>query len=180
MREVRRKILLLLLAGVALGLTMNARRQYKVLQAVAKDWHRINEESLKREINNLYRSKLVEEKENPDGSLTYVLTDKGKLKALTFHFEEMHIKPAAWDGKWRIVVFDVPERLRHGRNALREKLKELGFYELQKSVLVFPYSCEDEINFIIEYFRLRKYVRFGTLAVIDNDLHLRKIFKFTE
>jgi DNA-binding transcriptional regulator PaaX len=75
------------------------------------------------------------------------------------------------------VVFDIPEKLKRGRDALREKLKELGFYELQKSVFVFPYECRDEIEFIIEIFELRKYVRFGVLEEIDNELHLKKIFE---
>lgn len=81
------------------------------------------------------------------------------------------------DGKWRIVVFDIPEKKRHGRDALREKLCELGFYELQKSVLVFPYPCQDELDFLIEYFGLRRYVRVGILETIDNELHLKKYFQ---
>jgi len=89
----------------------------------------------------------------------------------------MKIKRENWDGKWRIVVFDIPEKIKRGRDALREKLKELGFYELQKSVFVFPYKCQNEIEFVIEFFNLRKYVRFGTLDSIDNNLHLKKIFK---
>ncbi len=62
------------------------------------------------------------------------------------------------------------------RDALRERLKNLGFYELQKSVFVFPYECQDEVNFLIEFFNLRKYVRYAVVESIDNDLHLRKIF----
>ena len=56
------------------------------------------------------------------------------------------------DGEWRIVIFDIPEKFKKAREALRMKLKELGFLELQKSVFIFPYECEDEINFIVEVF----------------------------
>lgn len=80
------------------------------------------------------------------------------------------------DGKWRLVVFDIPEKIREGRRALREKIRELGFHELQKSVWIFPYECKNEIDFIVEFFNLRKYVRFGILESIDNELHLKKIF----
>jgi len=52
----------------------------------------------------------------------------------------------------------------------------LGFYELQKSVWIFPYECKNEIDFIVEFFGLRKYVRFGILESINNELHLKKIF----
>ena len=98
------------------------------------------------------------------------------MRALTYRFEEMRIEGRTWDGKWRLVVFDIPEKLRKGRDALRAKIKELGFYELQKSVFVFPYECRDEIDFIVEFFGLRKYVRYGVLEFIDNELHLKEIF----
>ena len=91
----------------------------------------------------------------------------------------MKIKENLWDGKWRTVIFDIPEKLKSARNALRDKLKEVGFHELQKSVFVFPYECKDEIDFIIEFFNLRQYVRYGIFDFIDNDLHLRKTFNLT-
>lgn len=177
MGSLRQKILLLLYAGVALGFTYTPKQQCKILKTLSREWKKIDRENLKKEVRNLYRSKLIEGKENPDGSFTYVLTDKGKIKAFTYHFQEMKIKKTSWDGKWRVVIFDIPEKLRTSRNALREKLKKLGFYELQKSVFVFPCECKDEIDFIIEFFNLRKYVRYGIFEFIDNDLHLRKIFR---
>src|SRR3990167_2211250 len=64
-----------------------------------------------------------------------------------------------WDKKWRVVIFDIPEKSRMARDALRRKLKELEFRELQKSVFVHPYECKKEIDFIIEFFNLRHYVR---------------------
>lgn len=175
--NLKQKILLLLFGGVALGCAYSPRRQLGIIKAVAREWQKINEKELADEIRKLYRSKLVEAKSNPDGSQTFVLTEKGKLKALTYRFDEMKIEKSSWDNKWRIVIFDIPERIRQGRNALREKLKELGFRELQKSVFVFPFECRNELEFIIEFFNLRPYVRHGVLENIDNNLHLRKLFK---
>jgi len=176
MSTVKQKILLLLLSGIAFGYSYTPQRQWRILKGLAQEWRRINEKQLRIEINNLYKSKVIEKKENPDGSYAISLTEKGKLKALTYHFQKMKIETEKWDGKWRLVVFDIPEKIKKGRDALREKLKQLGFYELQKSVFVFPYKCKDEIDFIIEFFQLRKYVRFGVLESIDNELHLKKIF----
>lgn len=176
MDSTKQKILLLLLGGIAFGYSYTGQRQWKVIKEVSREWKRINREKLKKEIRNLYRSKMIKSKENPDGSYTIVLTNKGKLKALTYHFEKMKIEGGKWDGKWRMVVFDIPERIRAGRAALREKIRKLGFYELQKSVWIFPHECKDEIDFIVEFFGLRKYVRFCVLESIDNELHLKKIF----
>lgn len=173
---LKQKILLLLLGGVAFGYSYTPQKQWRLIKSIAKEWKSINERQMRMEINQLYRSKLIEKKENPDGSITLVLTDKGKMKTLTYHFEKMKIEEQEWDGWWRLVIFDVPERIRKGRDALREKLKQLGFYELQKSAFVFPYECRNEIDFLTEFFNLRRYVRFCILANIDNDLHLRKVF----
>lgn len=173
---VKEKVLLLLLAGFALGYTHSPHKQWQLLRGMAKEWKKIDERFLREEIYRLYRSKLVHSQDNKDGTLTFELTEKGKIKALTYHFEEMKISKKGWDNKWRIIIFDIPERLRRARDTLRDKLKELGFYELQKSVFVFPYECKDEIDFVIEFFYLRKYVRVGVLETIDNQLHLKKIF----
>lgn len=175
-KSIQQKIILLLLGGVALGLTASPLGQLRIRKEVSREWKRINREHLKQEIRNLYRSKLVSIKQNVDGTSTLRLTDKGKVKALTYRFDDMEIKKEKWDGQWRMVIFDIPEKQRNARDSLRWKLKELGFYELQKSVFVFPHECKNEIDFIIEFFQVRPYVRYGILRSIDNDLHLRKIF----
>lgn len=43
-----------------------------------------------------------------------------------------------WDGKWRIVVFDIAEKEHRLRDYLREKLVSLGFGKLQESVYITP------------------------------------------
>ena len=171
------KVLLLLLAGVALGLTYSLQRQARIVKELQHEWRKIDRRKLGNAIRQFYKSKLIEAHKNQDGTSTFVLSEKGKLRALTYRFENMQIQTNAWDGKWRLVAFDVPEKIKPAREALRRKLRELGFYEFQKSVFVFPYECKDEIDFIIEFFNMRPYVRYGVLEVIDNDLHLRKIFK---
>ncbi len=179
MSPTRQKILLLLFGGLSFGYSFTPGKQWKVLKRVSYEWKKINKKKLKQELRKLYGSKMIKRKENSDGSCSIILTEKGRLKILTYHFEKMRIKGEKWDKKWRMVIFDIPEKLKSGRNALRNKIKELGFYELQKSVWVYPYKCKDEIDFVIEFFGLREYVRFGILESIDNELHLKKIFKLS-
>jgi len=173
---LKEKIILLFFTGVALGFSRSGVQHIRIYRNLGKQWQRINKQALKKEIRNLYKSKLIKEKRNEDGSFTFILSNKGKLKALTYHFDQIKINRKKWDRKWRIVFFDVPEKYRWGRDSLRKKLKELGFFELQKSVFVFPYECEDEIDFIIEYYGIRKYVRYSVMEYIDNELHLKGKF----
>ncbi len=62
-------------------------------------------------------------------------------------FEEMEIKrPEKWDGKWRIIIFDIPNTKKGARDALRERLNVLGFCQMQKSVFVHPFASLTQIE----------------------------------
>ncbi len=167
------------MAGVVLGFSRNPFHHYRVYKNLSKEWQKIDGVQLKEAVRQLYRSKVISEKRNSNGTFTFVLSDKGRLKSLTYRFNQIKIKKETWDKKWRAVFFDIPEKYRWGRDALRKKLRELGFCELQKSVFVFPYECEDEIDFVIEYYGIRKYARFATIDYIDDDLYLKSKFELS-
>ena len=174
---LQKKILLLLTAGLALGLTRNPNQYFRIVQEVGKEWKKIERNSLNRAIRSLYESKLVSTKDNCDGTLTLVLSKEGKQLALTYNLDNITIKtPAEWDRKWRIVMFDVPEKTKRFREALRMHFKNMGFYEFQKSVFVHPYSCAKEIEYIMEFYQARKFVRFIVATDIDNALELKRHF----
>ncbi len=173
----KKKIILLLASGVALSLAGSPRSYFKVLNSATAEWRRIDRSSLKRAIKSLYRSKLIEDRDNFDGSTTMILSERGKEKAVSFNIETMQIKkPKVWDKKWRVVLFDIPEKNKPAREALRKTLKRLGFYEFQKSVFTYPYPCENELDYVIEFFRIRPYVRTMLATSVDNKLHLEQIF----
>jgi hypothetical protein len=172
-----RQILSLLLSGIALGLTVSPRRHFWILDNIPRELKRVKKDYLNNAIRRLYRSKLVDIKETQDGKTILVLSEEGKKRMLIYNLETLKLKRQdRWDGHWRIIIFDIPERLKYEREWLSRKLKEIGMYQLQKSVYVYPFECKNELDFIIEYFGLRPYVRFGLLKEIDNELHLRKIF----
>ncbi|MFA6077151.1 MAG: hypothetical protein WC735_03710 [Candidatus Paceibacterota bacterium] len=175
--NIKKKALLLLSAGIALGLTKSPKKHFWILKQIPKEWKNINRQALERAINSLYTSHLIEEKENKDGTTTFILNENGKQKALRFNIDKIEIKkPAKWDGKWRVVMFDIPEKLKRLRDSLRLHFREVGLIELQKSVLVYPYPCNKEIEFILEFYNARRYVRFILAEKIDNQLHLMKKF----
>jgi DNA-binding transcriptional regulator PaaX len=176
--KTQQKILLLLLAGIALSLSGSPRRYFQILESIGKEWKEIDRQVLRRAVKNLYKSKLINEKQNVDGTITLLLTEQGKQKALTFNLENMQIKvPIKWDKKWRVVLFDIPETKKKLREIFRFHLKKLGFYEFQKSVFIYPYDCKNEIEYLIEFYSIRKFVRFLIAESIDNELHLKHHFR---
>lgn len=47
-----------------------------------------------------------------------------------------------WDGKFRMVIYDIEEVSRNNRDSVRIKLKSLGFAMLQKSIWITPFNIE--------------------------------------
>ena len=141
------------------------------------EFKKIDKEYLKQLIREFRRDRLVDMVDISDEETKIVLTEKGKLRAMQFKIDEVKIQePKSWDGKWRIVAFDITEKRKNAWDALRSKLKELGFYELQKSVFIYPFECRDEIDFIVEIFQIRPHVRYGHLTNITNEAELKEHF----
>lgn len=117
--------------------------------------------------------------EKRDFDVCISLTEKGKKLAGWLQIDALKIKrPKKWDKKWRIIIFDISELKRIYRDAFRGKLKELGFYQLQKSVWIYPFDCRDEIALLREFFGLKeKELKLIIAQDIGDDSWLRKIFK---
>ncbi len=175
--EIQQKVLLLLMGGLALGLSSSPARYFRILKMVGKEWKDIERRVLHRAIQSLYQSKLVTCKENSDGSTSLVLSKEGEKEVLTYQLEKMKIpKSEKWDRKWRIAIFDIPEYLKKTRDILRIRLKQIGMIELQKSVFVHPYPCDKEIEYLTEFYEVRPHIRFILAESVDNELHLKHKF----
>lgn len=85
------------------------------------------------------------------------LTDKGKDKALLASLKASNKEK--WDGRWRIVIFDIPEKRRTTRDLLRLKLKEWGFVKWQNSVWRTKLDCTDQIRLFIRQIGIEKWVK---------------------
>ena len=162
-----------------MGLAHSPRNQIRVLKQITGEWRKINRKSLTRNLNDLYNYGYISWKEKSDGTCEVMITKRGISRAKLLDIENLTIKkPDRWDEKWRVVFFDIPEKKKKARNALREKLRDLGFCEMQKSVFVFPYECQDEINFIVTLFEIKSYVQYAEMAKTTNEVALRKCFGF--
>lgn len=113
-----------------------------------------------------------------DQNKQYVeLTKKGEQYLA--EYEDGHKifpKPKKWDGKYRILIFDIWERRRQVRDELREWLRRFGFLHLQDSVWVYPYDCEEIITLLKTRFRVGNGLLSIVAESIENDRWLRKEF----
>ncbi len=106
------------------------------------------------------------------------ITDKGenKLDFLDKHNFKLKI-PKKWDGRWRVVIFDIKESRSKTRFLLRKTLSQIGFVRLQNSVWLYPHDCEDLISLLKADFKIGKDVLYMIVEKLENDWHLRKTFK---
>lgn len=105
------------------------------------------------------------------------LTEKGRRLAEVLQTRDaLFKKPARWDGKWRIVIFDVWEKRRHVRTKLRAMLQKAGFVKIQDSVWVYPYECEELFVFLRTDLRLGRGMLYIVAEEIEHDDWLRHHF----
>ena len=137
--------------------------------------------AVRREISYLKRRGYIRtragDEDNEDTVAELSLTVLGKRKVIAQAFGDLAIAPQdAWDGKWRMVIFDIPDRHKWAREGLREKLKRMGFYRLQESVFVFPYLCEEEMIFLTDLYGIDRYVRLIETDAISSERDLLEAF----
>lgn len=79
-----------------------------------------------------------------DGRL-FRLTERGRLQALGGR-DPAREWNRRWDGRWRVVLFDIGEERSAQRDKLRRYLRARGFGYLQHSVWISPHPLEPEID----------------------------------
>lgn len=139
---------------------------------------RLEKRQFQKSLSYLKQKGFVEIVKESDDKVVMKITDKGRQKIIEYSIEELTIKkPKKWDKKWRVVIFDIPNHYKTAREALRDKLKELGFCKLQKSVWVYPYPCFEEIFFVTKFFNIGNFLELLTVEEMINDNNLLRHFQ---
>jgi DNA-binding transcriptional regulator PaaX len=173
---------ILLAGGIAIAAT-DPKFGHKILPELIKyaKYKLKNKKDKKKIYDTFYNLKKEDliQFENRHGQLYISLTPEGKKKAGKYQIDNLEIKkPKKWDGKWRILIFDIENKKNIKREALRGKIKELGLFQLQKSVWVHPYNFYDEINLLRQFFGLSKNeMKMIIASEIEDDRLVRTHFK---
>lgn len=169
-------ILKLLAAGSIIGIS-TVFPAFPMIAAPIIGANKFNRSVLGQTIKRLEKQKLVEII-YPDGHPLVKITQNGKIRALRYKLSEMQIKkPRRWDGKWRLVIFDIPEKYKRIREIFRYHLKTMGFYQLQKSVWVQAFPCFDEIEFLRQVYQVGFNVSYVIAEKIEDDDFLKSRFE---
>lgn len=150
---------ILLGSAVIPALPMAAAGSIKLWKEIKK----LAKSDLGKIIKRLEKQKMVSLREKGN-KISLEITEKGRRRLLEYDFENMEIKSKRRDGKWRLVIFDIPEEKKNARDSFRRKLIQLEFIQLQESVFVSAYPCKEEIDFLCHFLEISDYV---TIALVN-------------
>ncbi len=119
----------------------------------------LKKSALSQAIKRLREKGFIETEKNT-GEILIKLTSKGFDRAVLLSIHDNSV----WDGRWRIVIFDIPEKKRAIRSLLRRKLKEWGFTKWQRSVWASKKNCTKQLRDYIKLLKIEDWV-----LVIESD-----------
>jgi DNA-binding transcriptional regulator PaaX len=182
-QKISRSILLLLDQAVdnRLDLRSLPYRLSKFSKHLFPEERRYSRPQVKRALLHLLKSGLLQLVEDGEGTVAVTLTPRGKERAHALRVDTLVIrKPKYWDGKWRMIVFDIPESKRKIRDALRHRLASLNFFKLQDSIWIYPYDCRHAISFLADHYGLHGHLHFAIVDVFDQEDEARRHYGIRE
>jgi DNA-binding transcriptional regulator PaaX len=175
-KDIGNLILKIVAAAGAVALAAVAPNAVQILKSATRQEKSKRIYYVNKKVQELIDRKLLSI-ESTDGKFYIELTKAGELRLNKFRLKESNKNPKKWDGKWRIIIFDVWERARNKRDHFRMEIKEFGFKQVQQSVWAYPYECNEFIELIKSEMHLGQNVKYLLVEKIDNDFKLRQQFK---
>lgn len=137
------------------------------------------EGSIRSTLSRLQRNGFIERTKGGDSF--FILTERGKeeYQAALSRLEQERERHKPWDGKWRVLIFDVPERHKGHRDFLRSELVEYGFVQLQKSVWISPFPAERKFKTTLEKHGMGPWIKLMIVDALFDEADLKAHFELS-
>lgn len=113
-----------------------------------------------------------------DDNKSVSVTNEGQRTLAFFEAGKITVKKK-WDGKWRVVIYDIPHKRKRSRDQLRHLLTKIGFVRLQNSVWIYPYETEELVTLIKMDNFLQKEVIYLVVEKIEHEEKIKKHFNLS-
>ncbi|MUV37550.1 Transcriptional repressor PaaX [Lentibacillus sp. JNUCC-1] len=120
-----------------------------------------NEQSVRAAVSRMSRQGWIQAERIGNKSY-YALTERGKARMEEASRRIYKSEAEEWDGKWRILVYTIPEEKRHVRDELRKELTWSGFGLLANSCWITPNPLEKQVHTLIDQYEIATHVSFFT------------------
>ncbi len=128
------------------------------------------------------RQGYLEDVMEANGTLYYELTERGQQRLARYRISaegellQRRTETPTWDGRWRLVIFDIPEKKRRLRDAIRDALRGGNFLMLQQSVFIYPFRCASFVHGIVDYYGLHEHVQLLIADIVENEARVMEHF----
>ncbi len=106
------------------------------------------------------------------GGDSIALTNKARIKVIDKQSTE-----TMPDGKYRLILFDIPESKKVNRNGFRRAIKKLGFIKVQKSLWVNNRNVGDIVEMLADEYKVSDYVAYFLSDKSNIDAHIANSIK---
>jgi phenylacetic acid degradation operon negative regulatory protein len=119
------------------------------------------------------------EKNEAEGKVFYKLTDKG-YTALCLEFPFFRFLKEEWDGKWRIISYEIPEKKRDLRDKLRREMRGWGLGPWHRSFWLTPHPIINDLRELVYGKEEDQYIQafesthvFGDMSILVEKVWLK-------
>ncbi|AOH53728.1 phenylacetic acid degradation operon negative regulatory protein PaaX [Peribacillus muralis] len=118
-----------------------------------------NEQGVRVAVSRMVKQGWIQSEKQGNKSY-YFLTGRGVQRMDEAANRIYKMKPNEWDGKWRILMYTIPEDKRQLRDDLRKELLWSGFGSFSNGCWISPNDLEKEIDLLIGKYEIDEYVDF--------------------
>ncbi|WP_391205372.1 phenylacetic acid degradation operon negative regulatory protein PaaX [Psychrobacillus sp. L4] len=118
-----------------------------------------NEQSVRVAVSRMMKQGWLESEKKGNKSY-YFLTTRGEARMEEAAIRIFKLMPNDWDGKWRMLMYTIPEEKRQIRDELRKELLWSGFGSFSNGCWISPNNLEKEVQFLIKKYDIQAYVDF--------------------
>lgn len=118
-----------------------------------------NEQSVRAAISRMGKQGWVTSVKRGNKSY-YSLTEMGVARIEEASKRIFKLHPSRWDGKWRMLMYTIPEEKRNIRDELRKELVWSGFGMLANGCWISPNNLEKEVKLLVNKYDIKPYVHF--------------------
>lgn len=172
-RDLQKAILAVVGGAALIGVAMAAPNLPGALHKMGLIQTKRDKNSIARARRNLLKRGFMKKSEK---GLLRLTSLGGREFALQQAREQLHTRSKRWDGRWRVLVFDVPEYRKSLRDKMRRTLAAVGFLRLQDSVWIYPHDCEDFVALLKADFKIGRDVLYMIVDELEGDGPIKKKF----
>ncbi|MDM5296022.1 phenylacetic acid degradation operon negative regulatory protein PaaX [Peribacillus simplex] len=142
-----------------------------------------NEQGVRVAVSRMVKQGWIQSEKQGNKSY-YFLTDRGVQRMDEAANRIYKMKPNDWDGKWRVLMYTIPEDKRQLRDDFRKELIWSGFGSFSSGCWISPNDLEKQIHRLIEKYDINEYVDFfiseykgpkENQSLVEKSWHLEEI-----